>query len=80
MTKGSLETTAGGGVTWTPLMVPLPEWNLDEFRAFNATHGLTAADVRACFAPDSLQGIEADAMDVAEKVARAVVTEGSGDA
>lgn len=73
MTTGGLETTAGGGMrtftAWEPLEVPMPEWDLDELRAFNAVHGLTAADVRSCFAPDSLEAIEADAMVVAEKVA-----------
>lgn len=78
-TAGGLETTAGGGVTWIPLEVPMPEWGLDEFRAFNKMHGLTAVDVRLCFAPGSLEAFEADAMVVAEKVARAVVTEGSGE-
>lgn len=62
---------------WQPLERPGFESPLDTFRTFNTKHGLTPDTVRNCFDPEEtldyclMELAEADAMDVAAKVATA---------
>lgn len=56
---------------WEPLQDPGFESRLDGFRSYTAKYGLTPDDVRGNFPEPGMPRAEADAMEVAAKVAEA---------